>query len=133
MDEMTVAMLAMAGIALVIAASWQLASRQPFDAIHFIARIVASFAASVVMAILFYGLVFIFGLSNIAGSQSNLFSFLTVCFWLSIGVAFVLAISPEDRKPFLLRFIARWVWAWARVVGVGILLTLGFCMVMSSV
>jgi hypothetical protein len=110
MNDMTVVMLAIAGVALVIASSWQLAGRQPFDAIHFIARVVASFVASVVMAILFYGLVFVIGLS---GSQSNLSGFLTVCLWLSIDIAFVLAISPgEDRKPLLLRFIAKWIWAW---------------------
>jgi hypothetical protein len=134
MNDMMIVALVMAGVALAIAASWQLASRQPFDAIHFVARVVASFVASVVMAVLLYGLVFVIGLSNIAGSQSNLFGFLTVCFWLSIGIAFVLAISPgEDRKTFLLRFIARWIWAWARVVGAGILLALGFCAVLSSV
>jgi len=31
------------------------------------------------------------------------------------------------------RFVARWIWAWVRIVGVGILLTLGFCAVMFSV
>jgi hypothetical protein len=46
----------------------------------------------------------------------------------------VMAISPgEDRKPAVLRFIARWIWAWVRVASVGILLTLGFCIVMSSI
>lgn len=115
MDDMTVATLAMAGVALAIAVSWQLAGRQPFDAIEFAARLAVSFIGAGVMAALLYGLVFVIGLS--AGSGSDMESYLHAFFWMSIALAFVMAISPgEDRKPLLLRFIARWIHAWVRVV-----------------
>lgn len=134
MDDMTVVALVMAVVALVIAASWQLAGRTPFDAIEFAARLAVSFIGAAVMAALLYGLLFVIGLSNIAGSGSDMGFYLKTFFWMSVGIAFVMAISPgEDRKPMLLRFIARWIWAWVRVVGAGILLTLGFCAVVFSV
>jgi hypothetical protein len=134
MSEMTVVTLVLVGVALIIAASWQLAGRAPFDAIQFVARIVASFVLAAVMVALFYGLVFVIGLSNIGGINAHMGMVLHTSLWMSIGIAFVMAISPgDDRRPVVLRFIARWVLAWVRVASVGILLTLGFCTVMSSI
>ena len=128
------AMLVMAGVALVIAVSWQLAGRRPFDAIEFAARFAVSFIGAAVMTALLYGLVFVIGLSNIAGSGSNMDAYLTAFFWMSIVIAFVIAASRgQERKPLLLRFIARWIVTWVGVVGAGMLLMLGFCAAMFSV
>ncbi len=98
MDDMTAVALAMAGIALVVAASWQFAGRQPFDAIHFVARLVASFVAIVVLAALLYGLAFVIGLSNVGGGASDLGISLRTFGWLSVGIAFVIAISPAKTE-----------------------------------
>jgi hypothetical protein len=134
MDDMTMAVLLMAGIAFVVAASWQFASRAPFDVIHFLARVVASFIGAAVIAVLLLGLVFVIGMANIAGSGSDMDAYLTTTFWVSIVMAFVIAASRgEDRKPLLLRFIARWIVTWVCVVGAGVLLLLGFCAVIFSV
>jgi hypothetical protein len=134
MDDMTIATLVMASLALVVAVSWQLASRQPFDAVDFIARIGASFVLTVIMAALLYGLVFMIGMANIAGSGSNMDAYLKTSFWISIVVAFAIAMArSDDRKTSLLRFLASWIVAWVCVVGAGILLLLGFCAVMMSV
>lgn len=131
---MTVVTPVMAGVALVIAVSWQLASRQPFDAIEFAARLAASFIGAAVMAALLYALVFVIGLSNIAGSGSNMNAYLKAFFWASIVIAFAVVMARgEERKTSPLRFIASWIMAWVCVVGAGILLLLGFCAVMMSV
>lgn len=93
-----------------------------------------SFIAAAVMAALLYGLVFVLGMANIGGSGSAMDGALKAFFWISIVAAFVVAASRgEDRKPVLLRFVARWIVAWVAVVGAGILLLLGFCAVMISV
>ena len=134
MSEMTVVTLVLVGVALIIAASWQLAGREPFDVVQFFGRLVASFVLAAVMVALFYGLMFVIGLSNIGGINAHMGMVLHTSLWMSIGIAFVMAISPgDDRRPVVLRFIARWVLAWVRVASVGILLTLGFCTVMSSI
>lgn len=134
MSDMTMVMLAMAGGALVIAVSWQLAGRKPFDAITFAARLAVSFFGTAMMAVLLYGLVFAIGLSNVAGSGSHMDAYLTTSFWASIVIAFAIAMSRgEDRKQTFFRFIAEWILAWVCVVGAGILLLLGFCAVMMSV
>jgi hypothetical protein len=134
MSDMTVVTLVMAGVALIVAVSWQLACRQPFDVIDFIARLAASFIGAAVMAALLYGLVFVIGMANIAGSGADMDDYLKTSFWFSIGIAFVIAASHrEQRKPLLLRFIARWIVAWVCVVGAGILLLLGVCGVLMSV
>ena len=126
--------LAMSGFALVIAMSWQLACRQPFDVIDFLARLAASFIGAAVMAALLYGLVFTIGMANIAGSGSNMDAYLKTSFWISIVIAFAISMTrSEERKTSLLRFLARWILAWVCVVGAGILLLLGFCAVMMSV
>ena len=125
---MTVATLVLAGLALVIAASWQLAGREPFDVVQFFGRLAASFVLATVMAALLFGLVFVIGLSNLGGGGSDMDMALHASVWLSVGIALVMAISPgDDRKPVVLRFVARWIWAWVRVASVGILLALGLC------
>jgi hypothetical protein len=134
MDDMTVGALVMAGVAFVIAVSWQFAGRRPFDAIEFAARFAVFFIGAAVMTALLYGLVFVIGMSNIAGSGFNMGAYLKAFFWLSIGIAFVIAASrSEERRPLLLRFIARWIVTWVCVVGAGMLLMLGFCAAMFSV
>ena len=126
--------LAMSGFALVIAMSWQLTCRQPFDVIDFLARLAASFIGAAVMAALLYGLVFTIGMANIAGSGSNMDAYLKTSFWISIVIAFAISMTrSEGRKTSLLRFLASWIVAWVCVVGAGILLLLGFCAVMISV
>jgi hypothetical protein len=134
MDDMTLVTLVMAGIAFVVAVSWQLAGRKPFDAIEFAARLVASFIGAAVMAVLLYGMVFVIGMANIAGSGRHMDAYLKASFWISIVIAFAIAMTRgEDRKTSPLRFIASWIMAWVCVVGAGILLLLGFCAVMFSV
>ena len=126
--------LANLAVALVIAVSWQLTDRKPFDVIEFAARLAMSFIGAAAIAALLLGLVFVIGMANIAGSGSDMGAYLTTSFWISIVIAFVIAASRgEERKPLLLRFIARWIVTWVCVVGAGALLMLGFCAVMFSV
>jgi hypothetical protein len=93
MSDMAMVMLAMAGVALVIAACWQLTCRAPFDAIDFLARLAASFIGAAVLAALLYGLVFTIGMANIAGGRIDLDGYLKAFFWISIVAAFAIAAS----------------------------------------